>query len=81
MILAKITDDLMFAGSIEDMECFVAKIKQRFDVIKAIFDGPLLFNGCMINQSNNGDITMDMYAYMETIQQLEVSRARRKQPD
>lgn len=78
MLLAKITDELIFAGSIEDMNYFVMKIKRRFSISKGII-GRQLFNGCMINKSENWYITMDLFNYMKAIQQLQFIRARRKQ--
>jgi len=78
-LLAKVTDDLLFAGSIEYMQEFIECIQKRFDVSKSFIDGPILFNGCRIEQDGDGTITMSMKKYLESVIPLDVSRVRRKQ--
>lgn len=79
MIMAKITDDLLFAGSKERMGQFVESIQARFSISKIIVDGPIDFNGCRITQDVHGNITMDMGAYTDSIKQMEITRNRRKE--
>lgn len=79
LILAKITDDLLIAGTTNEMEEFVARISGRFDVSKTIIDAPINFNGCRISQDERGDVTMDMTAYLNTIKPMDITRNRRKE--
>lgn len=79
MIMAKVTDDLLFAGTIYDMKDFSRRIGQRFKVSKTIIDQPINFNGCRIVQDTEGNITMDMSSYTSSIRDIDVTRNRRKE--
>lgn len=81
LILAKVTDDLLFTGDIDTMEEFVKEVSNRFKVSKAILNSPINFNGTRIEQDEKGNITMNMNAYMGSIKPLDITRARRKQPN
>lgn len=74
LMLVKVTDDILFADSIDTMQEFVKKIATRFNVSKVISGGPMLFNGCKIEQSDNGDIFMDMRVYLAGITELDITR-------
>lgn len=78
-ILAKITDNLLFAGSNDAMAQFVTVIKNRFEVCKTILDGPMHFIGCLVKQDQGGQVTMDLTDYMQRIEPMELDRSRRKQ--
>lgn len=81
LLLAKITDDLLFAGTMQDMNEFVEKISARFKISKAIIDAPIDFNGCRITQDEHGDISMNMTTYVNSIQPMDVTRNRRKEAE
>lgn len=79
MMLAKITDDLLIAGDRSTMEEFVTETAKRFKVSKTIIDDPINFNGTRIEQDTEGSITINMDAFMESIEPLDITRARRKE--
>lgn len=78
-IVTKVTDHLLFAGSIDDMNNFVTEIKKRFQIGKLIIDDDMLFNGCRINPNEHGMVEMSMETYMESLKPLEITRERRRQ--
>lgn len=51
---------MLFARIDNFMRRFVEMSEERFDVIERIIDGKLNFNGCMIIQDEDGNISMDM---------------------
>lgn len=51
MILAKITDYLLFSGTRDDMKQFFRHISGLFRIIKAIILAPIDPYGCLITQS------------------------------
>lgn len=79
MILAKITDDVLFAWTILDTNAFVADISASFKVSRSIVDAPIIFNGCQNSQEQHGDVLMDMYTYIVSITPLYVTRNLRKE--
>lgn len=79
MILAKVTDYIIFSGTKDDMDQFVSHISSRFKISKAIIDAPIELNGCRITQLPDGDIVMDMQRYVKSIRQMDISRTRRKE--
>ena len=79
LMIAKVTDDLLMAGSVEYMRWFKDIIGKRFPISKCIVDSTVQFNGCRISKSKHGDIEMSMDAYVTAIPFLFVDRDRRKE--
>lgn len=52
--LEKVTDDLLFAGTKEELDRFVELIYKRFKISKAIIDVQIDFHACMILQDMRG---------------------------
>lgn len=80
-ILVKVTDDILFAGKIDSMNHFVKLIRKRFEISKEIIDQPVNFNGCKIEKDREGSISINMDAYMQNLEGVEVDRVRRKQTE
>lgn len=78
LLVAKVTDDLLFSGSIRQMKAFAAQLERRFNISKALIDKPVIFNGCSITQNATGSILMSMKAYADGIQPIPLSRSRKK---
>ena len=81
LIVAKVTDDFICGGSIEDTKAFISEMKKRFEVGKVIINEKFLFNGCEIEQDEQGSIAMSMHRYMEQVKEIPLSRERKRQPD
>ena len=81
LIVAKVADDFICGGSIEESTAFICEMKKRFEVGKVIVNEKFLFNGCEIEQDEQGLITMSMNRYMEQVKEIPVSRERKHQPD
>lgn len=60
LLVAKVTDDFLIAGSVQHMKEFTDELKKRFVVGKVVINEPFIFNGCHISQDPLGDITMSM---------------------
>jgi len=79
LLVAKVTDDFLMSGTISAMNEFVDSIQSRFKISKAIIDSTIKFNGCVISQASNGDVSMSMQDYLVSINPISISRMRRKQ--
>lgn len=78
-ILAKVVDDLLIASNIGNINGFSRALHKRFEVGKFRIDSNLVFNGCEIQQDEDGNIFMSMNSYMSKLQLMELSRERKKQ--
>lgn len=72
MIRAKITDDILAAGSVEHMEQIAAAIGSRLKLRKVITDMPFWFNGSEITLKEDGGMKIDMTRYISSIQPIYV---------
>ena len=81
LLVAKVTDDFLLGGSIDNMKAFLDNLKQRFIVGKIAVDQKMYFDGCEIAQDADGNIKMSMYRYLERVKLIEISRSRRKEGD
>lgn len=81
MMLEKVTDYMLISGDNSTMNRFLKEVSRRFKVRKSIIDAPINFNGTRIEQDEEGNIKMVMKAYMKSINQLDVNRARRKESE
>lgn len=79
LVVAKVTDDLLIAGSVDGIRALITQLKNRFTISKSIINDKMTFNGCTIEQSANGDIRMSMADYLESIPFISLARGRRKQ--
>lgn len=66
-LLAKITEDLLNIGSISVIQKFADHVKRRFEVSTVIIDGEVLFNGCHITQSADGDVKLSLESYLSKL--------------
>ena len=78
LLIDKVTDDFLLADSPDGMKLFTAILEKRFDVGKVIIDDKIHFDGCKIEQSTEGNITMSMTRYVERLNAIELSCSRRK---
>lgn len=81
LVLAKMTDHLLFAGSIYDMNASASAIKERFDISKAIIDGPIQYNGCRNMMYTDGHREMSMEQYVQSIDSWDMTRETKEQHD
>ncbi len=79
--MAKVVDDFLLAGSRQEITRFHAAISKRFLVSQFSTDGPFTFNRLRITQHDNFDIEVSTEEYMKTIETLELSKDRRKEPN
>ena len=82
LILGKIVDDFILAGTKEALHWFSRKTNQRFDVgTESYAATPLRFNGSIIEQDVHGSIKLSMLEFANSIAKLELPRERRKAPE
>lgn len=79
MILSKVTDDLLFPFGKKYREDFVKNISERLKIRKAILYSPIYFIGFRITQDAQVYITMEISAYMRTIQPMVITINGRKE--
>lgn len=56
LMITKVTDDILMAGSINEMKNFVERIGNRFVISKSKIDEEILSNSCKITQESKGDV-------------------------
>ena len=78
-IVAKVTDDFLIGGTIQNIQAFIGRMGKRFDVGKTVMDKPFLFDGCEIEQDHDGNIKISMHRCIEKVKHIPLSRQRRKQ--
>ena len=82
VLLAKVVDDLLLAGSVTTMNEFYKALCARFKVGRFICDRSFTFNALNISQdSSSYSITMDMLDYPAKCIPLQLSPTRRKESD
>jgi hypothetical protein len=82
MLLAKVVDDLLLAGSVTTMTEFYKALCARFKVGRFICDRPFTFNALNVTQDlSSSSITMDMLDYRAKCIPIDLSPTRRKQSD
>lgn len=77
-MVAKVTDDFLVAGKLEYIHEFMDRLQKMFTVGKVINDR-FHFNGCEIQQNQNGDIGMAMTRYLDQLRPTSISRSPGKQ--
>lgn len=78
LLIAKVTDDLLRAGYIKEMDLFNRHIRIRFDVRKTASDDEITFNGCKLIQNTCGDVFMPLSDYIAKINPIPIRTARKK---
>ena len=80
LIVAKVVDDFILAGTETALKWFSKKINARFQVGTEVYaPEPVRFNGAIIKQSKTGAIKLSMKEFADSIASLELSKMRRKQ--
>ena len=80
LLVAKVTDDFIIGGTIEEIENIIQAMKERFNVGKTISNQPFFFDGCEIRQKPDGSIIMSIMPYLERVSPITLSSTRRKEP-
>lgn len=78
IITAKVTDDLLYSGSIEGITQYIEKLRNRFTVGKFIINELFLFNGCELKQDSTCSIRMTMNRYLQPVRCIPINRNRNK---
>ena len=81
LLIAKVVDDLLLAGAPEALSKFKNAISVRFKIGRYMSGSRFIFNRLHITRYSNGDVHLSMREFMDTIEGLPISRARRKQQD
>ena len=82
LLVGKIVDDFLIAGTRKALKWFSAKVNQRFTVgTETWAPDPIRFNGALIEQANDYSIRVTMEDFAKSIKPLQVERNRRKQPE
>lgn len=72
LLVSKVTDDFLLGGTKETIQRFTNLLKERFDVGKIIIDDMIHFDGCEIEQDDQGNILMCMARYIERLRPIEL---------
>ena len=78
LLVAKVTDDFIIGGLVDEIGTFIQSMKQRFHLGKTVINQPFFFDGCEICQEQDGAIVMSMMRYIERVMAINLSSARRK---
>eukprot|EP00177_Eucheuma_denticulatum_P007832 GFKZ01014258.1.p1 GENE.GFKZ01014258.1~~GFKZ01014258.1.p1 ORF type:complete len:1202 (-),score=97.36 GFKZ01014258.1:1881-5486(-) len=81
LLVAKLSDDFLMAGSQSALHEFSDSIHRRFEVGKLVKGPAYQFGGCDIKYHTNGDVSMEMSKYWKRVKPLEISRSRRRMRD
>jgi len=81
LLVAKVVDDFLLSGTPAELDRFSIAIKKRFHVGRYIDEPKFVFNRLSIHQSPNFSISISMKEFADKIEPIDLSRARRKQPD
>ena len=81
LLVAKVVDDHLVAGNMEDIFSFHAAFAKRFEIGRFVHSTPLTFNRLLIDQEKDYSISVSMSEYFGSIQSIALSRQRRKQSD
>lgn len=79
LLVAKVTDDFLIGGLTPDIIQFINKMKEKFEVGKAVIDESFFFDGCEITQDAAGSIRMTMERYLERLKPIPLPKPRRRQ--
>lgn len=78
LLLAKVVDDILIAGTKDKSEIFYTRLKDEFKVGSHVTDGVMKFNGLNMRQNSNFNIFVDMRDFLSSILPIPLSRIRRK---
>lgn len=78
LMVSKVTDDILMAGSAHDLRQFASTMAQEYKLSKVVIDDEIQFNGCTIRKEEDGHTTIDMVEYMDRISQINIDADRYK---
>lgn len=82
MILAKVVDDILVAGSLLDMHAFFEKMTSKFKLSRFLCDVPFEFHSLFVQQDANGEITLSISAYLKAnVHCISLSKQQKSRPD
>lgn len=81
LLIGKISDDMIVAGKVDDIQAFFVKLRSRWQIGKSLVSNDLLFNGSRIlRDERTGNVSLCMNDYIrEKVALLDLSRDRRKE--
>jgi len=81
LLVVKVIDDFLIAGSVNDINAFVQKSKQQFEIGCVVVDRNIKYNGAEITKNDRSTIKMSMKEYCTRINPIDLSHTRKKQRD
>ena len=78
VMLTKVIDDFLVAGSVSDISSFVQSAKQQFEIGCVVIDDNIKYNGTEIEQASTGSIKLSMHEYCGRITPIPLTPSRRK---
>lgn len=78
LIIAKVTDDILIGGHSGYIREFITRLQARFIVGKVVVGNTFIFNGCEIEASKLGNVTLSMKNYLDRVKPIPLSRSRKK---
>lgn len=76
VLIAKVTDDFLMAGSNNDMERFVNRVGKTFVVSRSKTDLSNKLNSTGINRASLGSIALSIKTYSRNIEPIAISKHR-----
>lgn len=80
LMISKITDDALVAGTPTNLKEFSAMLSQKYELSKVVLDEQMNFNVCNITKEENGGVTIDMIEYMSRVSPKTLDEGRSKKP-
>ena len=81
LVIAKVVDDFLIAGSKDAIETLHQAIGKRFTVRMFLMGKDLIFSRLNIFQEKDGSVLLNMEEYMTKLTKIDISRERKKQYD
>ena len=81
LIVAKVIDDFIVAGPINEIQNFMHNLKKIFEVGKICIGENFMFNGCEVEIDKQGNAKLSMEKYTRRLKPLHISRSRRHEID
>ena len=81
LIIAKVVDHFLMAGSVEEMNRFHDQLSKLFKVGRFICDQDIVFNRPPIHQEPDCSVHISMDEYLSKISTIDLDSNRRKNPD
>lgn len=79
MVVEKVINGFIIAGSLESIKHFISQLDSRFELGKFTIKNSFTFLGCKIYRNASEDVTMDTKEYSNRLLPLLIEKTRQNQ--